>query len=190
MTDPETPGGQRVAGVDAMFVSDYQELRRIAHALNRRLGNVTVNPTGLVGEVYERLRDMPSFSSLSPAHRRNAAASIMRNVLIDAIRRLNAAKRGGSAVKVSLAENLGAGAADTPDTEKLLALDDALTRLAEADSRQAKIVELRYFGGLTVAETAEALNISEKTVAREWNHARAWLMLALGSSSPSQPLDC
>jgi RNA polymerase sigma factor (TIGR02999 family) len=150
------------------------ELRRLArhYMRNERVGH-TLQPTALINEAYMRLAGYTEMDWQSRAHFIGVAASVMRQVLIDYARKKHAAKRGGSERDVELEENL-AGISNEQSTE-LLDLDRALDKLAEMNARQAKIVEMRYFGGLTVEETAEALGVSPITVKRDWAVARAWL---------------
>ena len=161
--------------LDALIPMVYDELRDLARAVRRRGSNATIDTTGLVHEAYEKL--VPSDVEWNDrSHFFRVAARAMRQVLIDAARRRQADKRGGKGPDVSFDDNLYARPVD--DAE-LLALDDAINRLAELDERQARIVECRFFAGLTVAETAAALGISEPTVYRDWRAARAWLAAQL-----------
>ena len=135
-------------------------------------GGHTLQPTALVNEAYIRLRERGGPDWQSRAHFFGVAARLMRQILVDSYRRRASLKRGREYPAVALddAGELGHGRA--PD---LIALDDALHALAEVDSRKARVVELRYFGGLTLAEVAAQLGISPPTVHREWRRARAWL---------------
>lgn len=155
----------------------YDELRALAAVQLRdeRTGH-TLQPTALVHEAYVRLLgdDRPPWTNR--LHFFRAAALAMRRVLIEHARKRQSLKRGGEAIRVSF-DRLGPVTLDEP--EKILALDDALVRLGEHDPRAAEVVQLRYFAGMTVAETAETLEISERTVKREWAFARAWLRKAL-----------
>jgi RNA polymerase sigma factor (TIGR02999 family) len=157
----------------------HAELRQIARAQmrNERPGH-TLQATALVHEAYLRLVRLEHQDWRDRAHFLGVAAAIMRRLLIDHARRHGAARRGGGATHVELDE--AALLAGTDRTDELLALDDALARLAALDERQARIVELRFFAGLGVEETAAALGISERTVKREWSVARAWLRAELG----------
>jgi RNA polymerase sigma factor (TIGR02999 family) len=136
-----------------------------------RAGN-TLQPTALVNEVYLRLVDAAEVQWQDRAHFFAIAAQMMRRILVDAARARGSAKRGGGGRKVPFDERLAA--APTTDRE-LLALDEAIQELARNDPRKAKVVELRFFGGLSLQETAEALKVSEDTVGRDWNFAKAWL---------------
>ena len=149
------------------------ELRRLArHYLRGERPGHTLQPTALVNEAYLRLLDWRKQSWQSRAHFMGIAANLMRRILVDHARRYGFQKRGGNAVRVSVdAERLGSVERE-PD---LVALDEALTRLAELDPRKSQVVELRFFGGLSVEEAAEFLKISPRTVKREWSLAQAWL---------------
>jgi len=149
------------------------ELQRLArHYLRGERPGHTLQPTALVNEAYLRLLDWRKLSWQNRAHFIGIAAKMMRRILVDHARRHRFLKRGGDAVKVSLeAGQLGSLERD-PD---LVALDEALTRLADFDLRKSQVVELRFFGGLSVEEAAEFLKISPRTVKREWSLAQAWL---------------
>jgi RNA polymerase sigma factor (TIGR02999 family) len=153
-----------------------QELRRLARLyLSREKLGHTLQPTALINEAYLRLLEWNSVEWQDRAHFLAVAAKMMRRTLVNHAVAHDRQKRGGSAVLVSLAE-----AAGVPEsTEDLIALDDALTRLTEMDERKGRLVELRFFGGLTAEEAAEVLGISLRTVHREWDLARAWLFRAL-----------
>ena len=152
----------------------YDELHRQAHRyLRRERPNHTLQTTALIHEAYLKLLDVKDVEWHNRTHFFALAANLMRRVLIDYARVKQRDKRGGGAENLPLAESLlieaGGGSVD------LLALDEALTRLAQLNEQQARIVELRYFGGLSIAETAEALHISTPTVTRAWRVAKAWL---------------
>ena len=166
-------GGDRDLDVDSLLPLVYQELRRLAAAyLRREKPGQTLQPTALVHEAYMRLmKDRPDRWQ-NRAHFCAIAAHSMRQILIERARARGAAKRGGARPRVTLDEGLVAGAERSID---LLALDEALERLAQMDPEQARLVELRFFGGLTVEETAAAMNISPATVKRHWTVAKAWL---------------
>ena len=158
----------------------YEELRRQAQRyLRRESPGHTLQTTALVHEAYLRLVDQRTARWQSRAQFFGVAAQLMRRILVDHARSHHAAKRGGSAIQVPLEEETAA--AEERDVD-LLALDEALTRLAQLDERQAKVVELRYFTGLGIEETAEALGISPATVKREWTMARAWLKRELDAA--------
>lgn len=151
----------------------YEELRRMADRYMRReRSDHTLQTTALVHEAYLKLVDQHSVTWQSRAHFFGVAAQVMRRVLVDHARGHIREKRGGGVVPVSLDEAM---VVSPERSEEFLELDRALDRLAALDSRQAKIVELRFFGGLTVEETAEILGISPKTVKRDWAVAKAWL---------------
>jgi len=151
----------------------YDELRRLASGyLKREYGERTLQTTGLVHEAYLRLVDQADVDWKNRAHFFGVAAHLMRQILVDHARRRQAGKRGGGGLKISLNDRIGKR--DARDLD-LLALDEALDRLSAMDAQQARIVELRYFSGLNVEETAEALQVSPATVKREWHSARIWL---------------
>lgn len=162
--------------VDRLFVSAYEELRRLAAAVRGTGSVVTITPTALVNEAWLKLSASANLHPTSRLHFKRIAARAMRQVLVEAARRRNAAKRGGGAVLVTLDEALEPAAGASED---MLALDAALEVLARVAPRQAQVVESRFFGGLDVAETAELLGISEATVLRDWRAARAWLLTEL-----------
>jgi RNA polymerase sigma factor (TIGR02999 family) len=151
----------------------YNELRHIAAAYMRReRPGHTLQPTALVHEAYLQLVDQTRVNWQSRAHFFGVASRLMRRILVDHARSHLAEKRGGSAQKLSLDEAIGVA---RRREVALDAMDDALNTLAEVDPRQSRIVELRFFGGLTVEETAEVLGTSTATVEREWRMAKAWL---------------
>ena len=159
----------------------YEELRRIARRClaGQRSGH-TLQPTALVHEAYLRLVGRGSVNWQSRMHFFAAAAQMMRQILVDHARRHIAAKRGGGAITVVLGEELALPQKASLD---LLALDDAMKRLATLDARQSQIVELRFFGGLSIAETAQAVDISPATTKREWATARLWLHRAMSQGA-------
>jgi RNA polymerase sigma-70 factor (ECF subfamily) len=151
----------------------YEELRRLARQqMRQERADHTLQATALVHEAYLRLVNHPDRSWQSRAHFIGVAAQVMRRILIDYARSRRAAKRGRGPHKVSLEEPL---LFSEEQSEDLLALNAALERLAQFDERVSRIVELRFFGGLTVEEAAEVLGVSPKTVKRDWSVARAWL---------------
>lgn len=158
---------------DRLMERVYGELHRLARGhLSRERPGHTLQATALVHEAYFRLVDQKRVEWQNRAHFFAIAATCMRRVLVSYARQRRAAKRGGDALTLTLDEGLApAGQRDLD----LLALDDALSALAEIDPRQSRIVELRYFAGLTIEETAEALGISPATVKLDWKLARAWL---------------
>jgi len=164
--------------LDRLMPLVYGELRKIAASyLRRERKDHTLQPTALVHEAYLRLTNQRDMAWQNRAHFYGIAAQMMRRILVDHARKRQAAKRDASAWKVATAE-VGDGAESAPE---LLALDRALEELAQIDPQQAKIVELRFFGGLTVEETAEVAGISPRTVKREWRTAKAWLRREIGA---------
>jgi RNA polymerase sigma factor (TIGR02999 family) len=157
------------------FVHD--ELRRVArrHMAHERAGH-TLQATALVNEAYVRLIDIRQVNWQDRAHFFAMSSRLMRRILVDFARSKGYQKRGGGAQKVSLDEALIVSQ-ETP--HNLVAIDDALTALAAVDARKAQVVEMRFFGGLSVEETAEALKVSVDTVMRDWKLAKAWLLREL-----------
>ena len=156
----------------------YQELRRMAaHFLQNERPGYTLQSVDLVHEVYLRLIDVRQVDWQHRAHFLAVSATLMRRILLDRARRRSAAKRGGKQQIVNLDEGL-----DVADgrARELIALDDALNTLAQVDPRKAQIVELRFFGGLSVEETAEVIKVSCDTIMRDWKLAKAWLSTELG----------
>jgi RNA polymerase sigma factor (TIGR02999 family) len=164
--------------LDRLMPLVHDELRRLARAhMRRERAAHTLQATALAHEAYMRMVDLDRIDWRDRAHFFAVAAGVMRRILIDHARKRRAARRGGGAPHVPLEEGLRL-ADDRP--EELVALDEALERLGAMDPRQARIVELRFFGGLNVEETAAVLEISPRTVKREWAVARAWLKAELG----------
>ena len=160
----------------------YDELRRIAaRYIRRERPGQTLQATALVNEAYVRLAKERPREFANKTHFLAIAALSMRQILVQQARARKAAKRGGAPHRITLADH-NIDQAHQPADVDVLALDEALSRLAALDARQAEIVELRYFCGLTVEETAEALNSSPATVKRDWAMARAWLKQALDSA--------
>jgi RNA polymerase sigma factor (TIGR02999 family) len=151
----------------------YAELRRLArgYMFGERPGH-TLQTTALINEAYLRLIDWKNVRWQGRAHFFGVAAQVMRRILVDFARARHYAKRGGAAQQVSLDE---AVTIHEDRSAEIIALDEALKSLAEIDPRKSQVVELRFFGGLNAKETAEALKVSQRTVEREWNSARAWL---------------
>lgn len=162
------------AALERLIPLVHAELRRIAHRFMRkeRAGH-SMQTSALVNEAYLRLIDANKVDWQNRAHFFAISASLMRRILVDAARERQARKRGGSAEHVLLDEALVAGKEMHTD---LVALDEALTALAKLDPRKARVVELRFFGGLNEAEMAEALQVSPETVRRDWRLAKAWLL--------------
>lgn len=171
--------GDREA-VDRLFELAYGELRRRAHWARQRGGSVTLNTTALVHEAYLKLTPDRGLEIADSAHFNYVMVRAMRQVLVDEARRRGAQKRGGDQDFVTLHE--GDGSAPVR-ADQLLALDQALERLAAFDERKAKVVECRFFCGFEVEETAGMLGISSATVKRDWRSARAWLAQELEGSS-------
>jgi RNA polymerase sigma-70 factor, ECF subfamily len=161
------------AAMDLLTPLVYNELRRLAERyLRNERSAATLQPTALVHEAYLRLvaQSMPDWESR--AHFFGVAAHLMRQILVDHARKHRSAKRGGGVEKMSIDEIVGLGAEKPGD---IIALDDALQALQEIDERKAKVIELRFFGGLSVDETAVALGVSPATIGREQRLAEAWL---------------
>lgn len=163
--------------LDALLPAVYGELRRLAHhQLRRERADHTLSTTALVHEAYLRLADVPDLRLESRGRFFALAARVMRHVLVNYAHKHRAQKRGGGERALPLDEALVVG---TAQSESLLALDEALQRLHAFSPRQSQVVECRFFGGLSIEETAEALDVSPMTVKREWRVARAWLNQAL-----------
>ena len=173
----EWSDGDRRA-LDKLTPLVYEELRHQASRyLRRERPGHTLQTTALINEAYLRLIDAKDIHWQSRAHFFAIAANLMRRILVEHARRRDADKRGGSHIRVQLDEKLAV--ADAGDVD-LLAIDEALDTLAAIDPQQARVVELRFFSGLTVEETAAALGVSPKTVKRDWSVARAWLRREIG----------
>lgn len=158
----------------------YDELRRLAHRhLRREQEGHTLETTALVHEAYLRLVDQTRTELHSRAQFYAIASRQMRRILVDHYRSCHYAKRGGRAAHLDIGETCVAAAEKAPE---VIALDDALTQLANFDERKCRVVELRFFGGLSIEDTAIALGVSEGTVMRDWTLARAWLQRAMISS--------
>lgn len=158
---------------DELMPLVYEELRRLAHRYmgRERIGH-TLQTSGLVNEAYLRLIDQSQVNWQNRSHFFGIAAQMMRRILVDYARSRQYAKRGGGAQQVSLGEALSVSA---ERADEVVALDDALQDLAKFDQRKSQIVELRFFGGLSIEETAELLEVSPGTVMRDWTLAKAWL---------------
>jgi RNA polymerase sigma factor (TIGR02999 family) len=169
------------AALDALTPHIYRELRRMAAGLIRREseGN-TLEATALVHEAYLKLVDIRKAGWTGKAHFFAACAQIMRRILVDAARKRSSPKHGGGLKRINFDEVLYLS---HHNDGRLLALDDALNQLHEADPRKARIVELRYFGGLSVEETAAVLKVSIETVTRDWRLARGWLLVKIGKTT-------
>jgi RNA polymerase sigma-70 factor, ECF subfamily len=157
----------------------YKELRRLAgHYIRRERHDHTLQPTALINEVFLRLIDQNGIRWQSRAHFFGISAKLMRRILVDHARSHQAAKRGGGQYSLSLSRADRIAGRQTVD---LLAVNLALQQLEGLDPQQARVVELRFFGGLTIEETAEVLSVSHATVEREWKMARSWLRHELGA---------
>jgi len=158
---------------DRLMPMVYDELRRLAHRYMRRVPEgQTLQTTALVHEAYLRLVGQGDVDWQNRAHFFAVCAQVMRSLLVDRARSRYAIKRGGGLRQVELED---AGAKSPSQDEKVMALDEALERLAAIDPRKSRIVEMRYFGGMSVEETAQVLDVSPITIKREWSKARAWL---------------
>jgi RNA polymerase sigma-70 factor, ECF subfamily len=165
------------AALDKVMPVVYQELHRMAHHYMRkeRVGQ-TLQTTALVNEAYLRLADYKKMRWQSRAHFFAVAAQVMRRILVEKARSKKFAKRGGGAHQISLDETAIVSAGRSAE---VIAVDEALTDLESWDPRKGRIVELRFFGGLSIEETAEVLKVSPTTVQREWRSAKAWLHRAI-----------
>lgn len=173
-------GGDREAA-DGLMKLVYKEMRKLAASyLQKQRSDHTLQPTALVHEAYMKLIDTADVNWQDRAHFFAVAAQTMRNILVDHARAVAADKRGGGAQKITLDEVIGLSKNQDID---LLDLDEALQQLARQDETQSRIIELRFFGGLTIEETAEVLKISPATIKREWAMARAWLFRQMKSLS-------
>ena len=165
------------AALEQLTPRVYKELRRIAgHFMKNERPDCTIQATALVHEAYLKLIDVTNVDWQHRAHFFAVSATMMRHILLDRARRRLAGKRGGKAPRVNLEEipDVSSGRAS-----EVIALDDALNALAVVDPRKARVIELRFFGGLSVEETAEVLKVSPDTVLRDWRLARAWLLTEL-----------
>jgi len=161
--------------LDDLMPLVYVELRRQASGyLRRERSNHTLQPTALINEAYLKLIDQRAVKWQNRAHFFAIAAQAMRRILVDYARQRQRDKRGGKAENLSLEQAISIVSQEK--SVDLVALDDALTRLEKFDERQARVVELRYFSGLSIDETAEVLGVSNVTVRRDWNMAKAWLL--------------
>ncbi len=170
-------GNGNQAALDRLTPLVYEELHRLAHKhMSRERGDHTLQTSALVNEAYLRLIDQRDVRWQNRAHFFSIASRLMRRILVDHARAHRYAKRGGGAVRVSLDE---AASVSQARAAELVALDEALTSLAAIDRRKSQVVELRFFGGMSVEETAEALGVSPNTVVRDWSTAKAWLARAM-----------
>lgn len=176
----ETVSGRRES-FDEIFSAVYEELRRLAH--HQLMGGwrkYTLDTTALVHEAYLKLVDAESLTDRHRGYFFGAAARAMRQVLVDAARRRQQLKRGGGRDDLTYDDELAGAEAFATE---LIMIDDTLEQLAENYPRQARVVECRFFGGLTIEETATALDLSRRTVIRDWELARAWLFRQLGEDA-------
>jgi len=166
------------AALDELTSAIYAELRRRARSYmkNERPGN-TLQTTALANEAWLRLVNVAAVDWKDRAHFFAIAANVMRRILVDRARARGREKRGGAAQRVDLDQIPDISSRREPD---LIAIDEALNALAKLDPRKAKVIELRFFGGLSVEETAEVLNVHEQTVLRDWRLARTWLLREIG----------
>jgi RNA polymerase sigma factor (TIGR02999 family) len=164
------------AALDRLVPLLYDDLRRVARGhLRRERPGHSLQATALVHEVFLRLVDVDRMTVKSRTHFFALSARLMRQILVDHARRRQAGKRGGGATVIGLSEAAEAVAAESSSSVDVLALDQALDALSSFDVQQSRVVELRFFGGLNIPETADALGISTATVEREWAMAKAWL---------------
>jgi RNA polymerase sigma factor (TIGR02999 family) len=162
---------------EELYQMVYDELRRLAHRyMSRENSGHTLQTTALVNEAYLKLADAKQLNWQDRAHFFAVSANVMRHILVDHARATRAERRGGEAQRVELD-----GIVEIPQApnKDILALNDALDKLAKVDDRKSKVIELRYFGGLSVEETAEVLKVSADTVMRDWRLAKAWLLREL-----------
>lgn len=176
------PAASEPTSADALLADVYGPLRRLAASyLRRERADHTLQPTALVHEAYLKLADQDRVSWRGRSHFFAVGARVMRRLLVDHARKKSSRKRGGDWHQVSLEEG-GSSLLGRPlAAEEMLALDEALDALAEIDARQARVVELRFFGGLSMADIARHLDVSKRTVEGDWTHARAWLRRALST---------
>ena len=169
----------RKDALDRLLPLVYAELRRIArNQMRREREGHTLQPTALVHEAFLRLVDQDAAAWQNRAHFFGVAAQVMRRLLVDYARRRRAAKRG---IPITLDEALLQPGSSAVPYEEILAVDQALDRLARLDSRQASVVEMRYFGGLSVEETAEILGVAERTIKLDWAMAKGWMKSQLSA---------
>jgi RNA polymerase sigma factor (TIGR02999 family) len=190
MPAPEKWPGEEIASVDErralddLFSLIYEELRRLASFTRRNELSLTINSTAIVHEAWLKLKDSPHLASKPESHFRSIAVKAMRQVLVDEARRRSALKRTG--ITPAFAVVYG----DSPEQiagreEELLSLDAALNELENLNPRQARVIECRFFGGLSVHETAELLDVSESSVERDWRVVRAWLKSKISGNEES-----
>ena len=174
-TDGAGPG--HAGSVDALFAAAYQELRKLARFRLRGGGrNAVLDTTSLVHESYVRLAKAGRLAVEDRTHFLRYASYAMRSVIVDLVRQRQSSRRGGAADHITLTTRAGAGA---KGERQILRVHDAIGELARHDARMAQVVEMRYFGGLTEQEIADALEVTDRTVRRDWEKARLWLANAL-----------
>ncbi len=189
MTTPASPQQQQVtqllgdwrsgdaSALEKLIPLVQPELQRLArHYMSRERPGHTLQATALLDDAYLQLAEITNPQWQNRAHFFAVSAQLMRRIMVDHARQRNAAKRGGGAIRISLDE---CAAVTETRADELLALDEAMERLATFDRRKAQVVEMRYFGGLTMEEIADVLKIHVNTVMRDWTAARAWLLAAL-----------
>lgn len=176
LAEIDAEAGSIEDSAEELFSLVYDELKRVARGLMRReRPGHTLQPTALVHEAYAKLVDSSRVQWRGRTHFLSVGARVMRRVLVEHARAHGREKRGAGWRRVTLAESVLPGLDSNLDPEDLLWLNAALEKLDRADERQARVVELRFFGGFTVSEVAEALGVSKRTVEGDWTHARAWL---------------
>lgn len=177
-------GGGDKSALDRLMPLVYDELRRLAHRYmsNERPGH-TLQTTALVNEAYLRLVNWKEVQWQNRAHFFGVSAQMMRRILVDFARDRQYLKRGGGAMQVSLSD---ASSFAECRAAYLVALDEALTALTKQDERKGQVVEMRFFGGLSIKEVAEVLKVSEETVMRDWRLAKVWLLRELGREAGSE----
>jgi len=179
-------GHGNTEALDRLVPLLYDDLRRVARAhLRRESPGHTLQPTALVHEVFLRLVDVDRMTLKNRTHFFALSARLMRQILVDHARRRRATKRGGGETAISLSEAAGVAARASTSNVDVLALDEALDVLSLFDIQQCRIVELRFFAGLSIPETADALGVSTATIERQWAMAKAWLHQRL--STPQEP---
>jgi RNA polymerase sigma factor (TIGR02999 family) len=178
VNDPDSP--RPPAGADTLFDLAYQDLHRLARARLRASGRHTVlDTTALVHESYLRLMRAGDLRFPDRARFLVYAGQVMRSIIVDLVREGRRQRHGGDLVRVTMTDNLAAGGPGEAGEAEILAVHEALDRLAQVDPRMAKVVEMRYFGGMTDVEIGEALGVTDRTVRRDWEEARLFLAQAL-----------
>ena len=186
LTGLEQTAGSGKVPADELMPLVYDELRRLARGfMGRERREHTLQPTALVHEAYVRLVDQSRVDWRGRTHFRAVGARVMRRILIDHARQHGSAKRGGGLQRVTLGESLLRSSDAELDLVEVLSLNEALERLRGIDEREARVMELRFFGGLTCDEVAEVLGVSKRTVEGEWTHGRAWLKRELTRTDPA-----